>query len=320
MNDHASPRVSVFMTTYFHEKYIRQSLDSILMQKTDFDYEICISDDCSEDDTCKIIKEYQEKYPFIRLNENKENIGLTANFFKVKCMCQGKYIVDLSGDDYYIDPYKLQKQADFLEKNPEYLAVATAIENRYDNETTAVSLFPEKEKCNRDVTLEDFLKNVHIPLNGLMMRNVYLDEEKREFFSLMPKMSKYIDDLTDELLIHLSGKVYILSDPTTAYRLRRKTEGEHNFGSLNKGMSFFKKHVELFNNLAEYFKDLDFFERYREMIANGYLTAIRYHGLNEFHEIYSTIPESYRNRHLFGKSLLLVPSIVMNRLSVRLHG
>ena len=314
-----NPLVSVFMTTYYHEKYIAQSLDSVLMQKADFEYEICISDDKSEDRTCEIIKDYQKKYPFVHLKENKENIGLTANFFQAKCMCKGKYIVDLSGDDYYIDPLKLQKQADFLESHPDYLAVATAIENRYDDEQTAASVFPSPKDCNKDVTLEDFLNNVHIPLNGLMMRNVYLDEEKREFFSLMPKMSKYIDDLTDELLIHLSGKVYILPDATVAYRLRRKSNGEHNFGSINRGISIFRKHVELFNNLANYFTDLDFFERYREMIANGYLTAVRYKKLDEFNEIFQTIPETYRNRHLKAASLLLVPGIVLQRLSVRLH-
>ena len=117
------PLVSVYMTTYFHEKYVAQAIESVLNQKIDFPIQIVISDDASEDKTQDILLNYASKYQFIKLNFNDNNIGLTANMYKAKSLCDGKYICDLSGDDYWIDEHKLSKQVAFLEKNEDYFAV-----------------------------------------------------------------------------------------------------------------------------------------------------------------------------------------------------
>ena len=98
-----TPLVSVYMTTYFHEKYIAEALDSILRQQVDFPYEIVISDDCSQDGTVAVIHGYMEKYDFIHLYVNEKNIGITANKFRVRTLCKDKYLVDLPDDDYCVD-------------------------------------------------------------------------------------------------------------------------------------------------------------------------------------------------------------------------
>ena len=307
--------VSVYMTTYNHEKYIAQALDSVLSQKCSFPYEICISDDASVDHTCDIIRAYQQKYPNIRLNANKTNMGLTANFYYVKCMCEGKYIVDLSGDDYWIDAHKMQKQSDFLESHPDYLAVGTAVEERADDTSRVLRTVPDERFLNRDFTLQMYLDGDNCVLNGMMMRNVYLDPKEREFFSLMPKMSRYIDDITDELLIHMRGKVFVMKDATAAYRVRVATKQDSNFGSLNKGMSFFEKHLELMNNLVGYFgSEVDLFGRYREVLANGMLTAAKAGQLKRFRELCQSIPKEYKKRHIIWESIKLLPGKVFDRL------
>ena len=79
--------VSVYMTTYYHEKYVADAIESILRQKVSFPYEIVISDDCSKDGTPSILKEYEEKYSFIRIKLNETNIGLSNNMFLAKSMC-----------------------------------------------------------------------------------------------------------------------------------------------------------------------------------------------------------------------------------------
>jgi glycosyltransferase involved in cell wall biosynthesis/RimJ/RimL family protein N-acetyltransferase len=115
------PLTSVFVMTYNHENYIDQALRGILMQKTNFDFEIVVGEDCSTDKTREIVQEYSDKFPgkFKLLLHNK-NIGAMANQTAVLKSCTGKYIAFCEGDDYWTDPDKLKKQVDFLEANPDY--------------------------------------------------------------------------------------------------------------------------------------------------------------------------------------------------------
>lgn len=117
-----SKKVSVFMITYNHETYIAEALDSILMQKTDFDFDIVIGEDCSTDATRRIVLEYSRKYPDkIKLLLHNVNVGFISNLMYVLEACTGKYVAMCEGDDYWTDPFKLQKQVDFLEANKEYI-------------------------------------------------------------------------------------------------------------------------------------------------------------------------------------------------------
>lgn len=109
---------SVAVITYNQEKYISQTLDSILNQEHDYKYEIVIGEDCSTDNTKKIIEEYVTKYPdIIKPLYNNPNKGLINNYFNVITHCQGKYIMECAGDDYWL-PEKVEIQIDFMESNP----------------------------------------------------------------------------------------------------------------------------------------------------------------------------------------------------------
>jgi glycosyltransferase involved in cell wall biosynthesis len=113
--------VSVGMITYNHEQYIAQAIEGVLMQKTNFNYELVIGEDCSIDDTAKIILEYTTKHPVIIVPLcSYKNRGMIPNFLITLEKCKGKYFSFCEGDDYWTDPYKLQKQVDFLEANNEY--------------------------------------------------------------------------------------------------------------------------------------------------------------------------------------------------------
>lgn len=125
MNSCGSPLVSVCCITYNHVAYIRQCIDGVLMQKTNFTYEIIINDDCSTDGTTDIIKEYALKFPEIIKpifhSENQFSKGVRG-MFATFCFpaAKGKYIALCEGDDYWTDPLKLQRQLDFLESHPDY--------------------------------------------------------------------------------------------------------------------------------------------------------------------------------------------------------
>ena len=113
--------VSVIVLTYNQENTIKRTLDSILSQKCNFNFEIIIGDDCSTDSTVRICQEYQSSYPtIIRLICNETNKGVVKNYYNCILASKGKYIADCAGDDYWVTTTKLQKQYDILEKDPTY--------------------------------------------------------------------------------------------------------------------------------------------------------------------------------------------------------
>lgn len=123
------PKVSVHIITYQHINYICEAIDSVLMQETDFPFEIIIGDDESTDGTREICIEYAEKYPDkirLFLHKRENNIAIMGNRSHVfqytfnSFQLRGDYVAVCSGDDYWTDPLKLQKQCKFLEENAGY--------------------------------------------------------------------------------------------------------------------------------------------------------------------------------------------------------
>lgn len=112
-------KLSIALTTYNHENYIAKALESIVNQHLNFDYEIVIGNDCSTDNTQKVINEYKNKYPdIIRQIEIKTNLGYIANFDLTMQSCLGDYIAIFDGDDIMI-PEKLIRQVEYLDNNPD---------------------------------------------------------------------------------------------------------------------------------------------------------------------------------------------------------
>ncbi|TWI12143.1 glycosyltransferase involved in cell wall biosynthesis [Flavobacterium cauense R2A-7] len=118
------PLVSICMITYGHENYIREAIEGVLMQQCDFEIELVVSNDCSPDATHDVIHEILESHPNaykLKYIKHENNIGMMPNFVHALQECRGKYIALCEGDDYWIDPLKLQKQIDFLEENQDYV-------------------------------------------------------------------------------------------------------------------------------------------------------------------------------------------------------
>ncbi|SHE77585.1 Glycosyltransferase involved in cell wall bisynthesis [Bacteroides luti] len=131
MNAEIVPKVSVICLAYNHESFIRKCMDGFVMQQANFSFEVLVHDDASTDNTASIIREYEVKYPDlikpIYQTENKYSqkidIPRTYQYPRAK----GEYIAICEGDDYWIDPLKLQKQVDFLDENPDYGLVWTDV-------------------------------------------------------------------------------------------------------------------------------------------------------------------------------------------------
>ena len=134
--------VSVVCNTYNQEAYIRDALHGFVMQKTTFPFEILVHDDASTDSTAEIIREYTEKYPdFIKPilqteNQYSKKVSISKEFQFSRA--QGKYIAFCEGDDYWTDPFKLQKQVDALEQHPEIDICAHQVTTIRDGKKTGV--------------------------------------------------------------------------------------------------------------------------------------------------------------------------------------
>lgn len=115
------PKISVAVITYNQQDTIAQTLDSILMQKGEFELELVVGEDCSTDNTWNICQDYASRYPdIVRLLPNTQNLGIMGNYARTVLACSGEFIGEIAGDDYYYDDHALEKQMSFLQQHPDY--------------------------------------------------------------------------------------------------------------------------------------------------------------------------------------------------------
>jgi glycosyltransferase involved in cell wall biosynthesis len=205
-----NPLVSINCITYNHELFIRDALEGFLMQKTDFEFEILIHDDASTDNTANIIREYEAKYPDlikpIYQTENQYSKGNNPNRVYQFPRAKGKYIAMCEGDDYWTDPYKLQKQVDFLEANHEYSACTHYYDMIINNEVVTADNLIE-----RDVVLPDILNsNTSFQTATVVFRREVL------FISDFPNI--FSGDLFLFVLFSLYGTIKVLPKSMSIYR------------------------------------------------------------------------------------------------------
>jgi glycosyltransferase involved in cell wall biosynthesis len=161
------------MITYNHEQFIAQAVESVMMQITDFDIELVIGEDCSTDKTLTILNGLKKRYiNKIHIVSSNKNVGPQLNFTRAFAQCKGKYIALLEGDDYWIDPLKIQKQVEFLEDNPEYAICFTRVYELVNNKKVISPENPwnlEKTFTIYDLSLSNFMHtNSVVFKNGLI--------------------------------------------------------------------------------------------------------------------------------------------------------
>ncbi len=150
--------VSIIMLTYRHENFLKQAVEAVLNQKTNFDFELIVANDNSPDNTNTIMLEIIEQYPEANIVyfKNDTNIGIMPNSKKALDLAKGKYLALCEGDDYWTTEHKLQRQVEFLEQNPDFAICFhnTRIEF-FERDDTPYLL---NENLERDVfTLDDLI-------------------------------------------------------------------------------------------------------------------------------------------------------------------
>lgn len=205
------PLVSICCVTYNHESFIRDAIEGFLIQKTSFSLEIIIHDDASTDSTAKIVKEYVKKYPNlitpIFQMENQYSKGIKPFYKFILPIARGKYIAICEGDDYWIDPYKLQKQVNYLEYYQDITMVFTNKFIKYKNNLIPISY------DDRIYNTKDILSSLNWGSQTICFRKNCID------LSEAHKLSKTITgDRLIPYLCSLKGKIRRLKDFTTVYR------------------------------------------------------------------------------------------------------
>lgn len=157
----AEPKVSVHMPAYNHGPYIAQALDSVLMQKVDFEYEIVVGEDCSTDDTRAVATEYARRHPDrIKVLLHERNLGIYDNDQSILRACRGKYIAWLESDDYWTSPDKLRLQVEMMEGRPE-LAACFHVAGIAGDGVPPVTWRPGPSRPKPSYTLDDLLEEGH---------------------------------------------------------------------------------------------------------------------------------------------------------------
>lgn len=281
--------VSVVLIVYNHEKYLRQAIDSILMQEVNFNYEIIVGDDFSTDGSRDIILEYKEQYPnLFVLNFQEKNVGGTKNIYDACMHARGKYLAPLEGDDYWIDNKKLQKTVNFLEVNSEYIGVSHIIEAR-DLEGNYLSKYPSSsEIVGKDATLNLFLKGVYFSIVATVYKNIFLD--KTQDYSIIYKAHKSVGDLTCCMLLLDKGKIKVLNQTMSVYRYRN-IKGESNYNSIKNAIEKYNDHISILNYLDNYFDHkYNFTNEYLRRTFDIFLYCIKGYEIKNLFIIFSKLP------------------------------
>lgn len=242
--------VNIWCLTYNHSKYIRQTLESFLMQKTNFTCNIIIYDDASTDDNQKIIQEYVDKYPdkFIAILSDENLYSQGKSFFPIVIpFFTGKYIAICEGDDYWTDPYKLQKQYDIMEANPQYSACYHNIIpiDKNGNVHSNYKSYPYRKEHIFD---KNQLNLFRLPGQTAtrFMRNVYTELSPHALQSFID--CKMNGDIKTALLLAQYGDIIYLEDAMVAHRMVWD-EGESYTAKVHRGE--INLYIQRYNNYTE---------------------------------------------------------------------
>ena len=265
MHNDEKPIVSICCITYNHGKFIADCLNGFLKQKTSFPFEIVISDDCSTDNTKKIIDTYVSKYPAIFKDVSpSKNLGSIKNFYHVLEKASGKYIALCEGDDYWIDENKLQMQVDFLEGNSEYGMCYTR----------AKQFIQKKRKFSRrrfgtDVRdFEDLLFNGNrVPTLTTVFRKNLLNSYLKEIY---PQDKGWLmGDYPMWLYFAHESKVKFFDKVTSVYRVLENSASHSD--NVEKSVAFGKSYWDIQNFFSKKYLKKEF-----ESFNECYLRALFY--------------------------------------------
>ncbi len=315
-----SPIISIVMTTYGHEKYIKYALDSILMQKTKYEFEVLIGEDCSPDSTREILKEYQKKNPDVFTVFYREtNFGGRKNSQDLVRRAKGKYIASLEGDDFWLSETYLQKCADFLQNNPEYMGCANKVRivDENNKEITLVK-YPECKKS--EYSLKQFRRGF-LPgqTASIMIRNVYKDNQ----FDVSIKQNvpnKAPGDRLTAFLWTANGRFRCMDEVTTAYRYIAKDGLSYSALSKKNIEEYYTSLVESYRMLIEHLETHNYSKEAIKTANSLYLYTMTIASVKTQQYSFKNVLRSINNVRYKAQTVCSYINIIMLFVFRRLFG
>lgn len=309
--------VSICCLAYNQEKYIADALDSFIMQKVDFSYEILVHDDASTDQTTNIIKSYAQKYPHlikaIYQSKNQYSQGIKVSKINQE-RALGKYIAVCEGDDYWTDPLKLQKQIDYMRTHDECTLCVHA-GYLVDGNKKQLKNKVRPNIGNRIYTVEEIIKSG----GRLFVTNsvIYVREKaivRPKFYDMSP-----VGDYPLMILLALQGTVYYIDELMSAYRIGLENSWTNRtYSDADKTLNHFQRTVNMLNELNEYtdFEFNDVIEkRIKQVLFNIHLVQNKFdkikapeysdyfNQLNAYQKMKLHIRQYFPKTYIFLKSL-----------------
>lgn len=255
-------KVSVIVTTYNHERFVRQAVESVLAQRTDFNFEVLLADDCSTDGTLAPLRQYERDRPdrvrVVVSSENRGDQGMRF-FGDVLCLCRGEFMAWLDGDDFWTSPEKLQAQADYLDAHGDCAMCFHDVE-QVDAAGTEVLGHVRPDAGRQDPTIADLLRFNFVGSCSPMFRTAALCPLPTWYFT-MPW-----GDWPAFLIAAQHGRIaYLDGPPMGAYRI-------HQGGSWS-GMDAMRRErllIEFYGKLESILKPC-----YRNQLRDGSYASCR---------------------------------------------
>lgn len=303
--------VTVICVTYNHENYIRDCLEGIVKQKTNFKFQVFVGEDCSTDNTRKIVQEYVEKYPELIIPFYREkNIGSIRNFGDLCERVNTKYVTFCDGDDYWIDYYKIQKQVEYLEANPEINGIMGKLKLEVPDDWFLMDYY--KKSPDGNFYHPDFLPGFKMPKDKLIDVKNIADNNITHTCAIMLRVNTkivklpdwfyntYMGDTPYAMLQIGTGKIYFSDDVVCVYR--RHEGGVTN--STDKEMSMLNSRIayityltgvrEFFIENYESYGLINIENRIKLEIANYLKVLVKYNMDDKILELFRDYPESCR--------------------------
>lgn len=307
--------VAIFMVTYNHVNYIRQAVESVMIQRTGFKYKLFIGDDCSNDGTTEVCNELKVKYADkIELFVNPVNLGSLNNAKRTYQACfnsGARYIALLEGDDFWVDPNKLQKQIKILDDNQDYVLTSGNSIFLFDEDPLRVEYYrPYWSKCALSVlNTEDQIKFAPaFHTSTVVFRNL-VNSEMLNFFC-----NTISGDITLFTLLSLKGKLHYEDEVLSCYRVHS--------GGITKSYTDFNglKHkyegkISMYKSLDSYFK-YKYTKLYQELIDSNSRQLIKtYINTGHFYRLVRFVIFNLNTRHI----LLSFIHVIKERMKSRLR-
>ena len=292
--------VSIIMLTYKHEQFITRAIEGVVMQQTNFNWELIIADDCSPDGTAELCNVWSAKYNNIRYIRNSTNLGANRNFVNAYTISKGKYVALCEGDDFWIDALKLQKQVDILEATPSLTGCFhDARVVSVNDELMQESIIPGDRKQTTIVRRVDLCSQNIVPTVSLLFRKM---GQLPEWFAQIK-----IGDYALHLLNGRSGNYHLINSVMASYRVFPQS----NYEALSEANKAMQKIEMLSYVLSDSIFNLNEMEKY--LLYSNYRST-----LDKCKERVADFKEDIRSNMAYIAENYAGKSFLLERLRLKL--